>query len=73
LYSLASGATKADPEQAEVYAAQAVKLLEKAQAAGFFKDSKKVIHMKKDTDLDPLRSRADYRQFLNLLKAKAKP
>jgi serine/threonine protein kinase len=53
------------------YAGQAVALLRRAQAAGFFKDPRQVEHLKKDPDLAPLRARADYRKFVAELEAAA--
>jgi tetratricopeptide (TPR) repeat protein len=54
-------------EAAERYAAQAVELLRKAAARGFFKDQATIEQMKMDADLEPLRGRADYQQFLDSL------
>src|SRR5262249_42980740 len=42
VYSLAAAAAKSDAKQREAYAGQALALLRRAQAAGFFKDRRKV-------------------------------
>jgi serine/threonine-protein kinase len=55
---------------AEKHAARAIALLEQARGKGFFKDTKRVDHLKKDSDLDCLRQRADYQEFLASLEAK---
>jgi tetratricopeptide (TPR) repeat protein/tRNA A-37 threonylcarbamoyl transferase component Bud32 len=54
--------------QMQFYAEQAMTMLRDAVAKGF----KDAAHMKKDTDLDPLRSRADFQKLLAELEAKAK-
>jgi tetratricopeptide (TPR) repeat protein len=59
----AAGAVKDNPEQQERYAARAVELLGRARGKGFFADRANREHLKKDTDLDPLRPRADFRKF----------
>jgi tetratricopeptide (TPR) repeat protein len=59
----AAGAKRADAE-----ADKALDWLRKAVAAGY----KNVAHMKKDTDLDPLRPRQDFQQLLARLE-KAQP
>jgi tetratricopeptide (TPR) repeat protein len=61
-----------DDRQREVYAGQALVLLRRAQAAGFFKDPAKVAHLKQDTDLVPLRPREDFQKFAAALEAKEK-
>jgi tetratricopeptide (TPR) repeat protein len=73
LYALASAALKDNSQQAETYAAKAVALLRRAQAAGYFQKPARIAHMKKDTDLDSLRNRADYRALVKLLEEKGKP
>ncbi len=50
------------------YAARAIELLMKAQAAGYFNEVAIVEHMKQDHDLDPLRSRADFQKLLAKLE-----
>ena len=77
LLSLASDAAAKDEDLAEAerttlvdkYAARAVALLIEDQSLGYFKDAANVAHMKKDTDLDPLRERDDFKQFLKELEA----
>ncbi len=79
VYALASvfahrDATLALAEQerlASDYASRSVGLLAKAQAAGFFKEQAEFEHLKKDPDLDPLRSRPDFQQLLHELEGKA--
>jgi tetratricopeptide (TPR) repeat protein len=53
---------------AEEYAARAVELLRQAVAKGF----KDIEHMKKDTDLDALREREDFKKLLAEMEAKQK-
>jgi hypothetical protein len=52
----------------ELYGSRAVALLRRAVLAGF----KDVEQMKKDTDLDPLRTRDDFRLLISELEEKAK-
>jgi hypothetical protein len=49
---------------AEQYAGRAVALLRQARQAGFFKDAAAVDLLEKDSDLEPLRSREEYRKLL---------
>jgi hypothetical protein len=44
----------------------------RAQAAGFFKDRKRVQQVKKNPDLDALRPREDFRQLVAELEAALK-
>ena len=55
------------------YAGQALALLRRAKAAGFFKDRAKIERLKRDSDLAPLRQRADFQKFVAELEAAAKP
>jgi tetratricopeptide (TPR) repeat protein/tRNA A-37 threonylcarbamoyl transferase component Bud32 len=81
IHSLASEAARQDKalvpadrdQQAERHAADAVGLLVQLHTAGYFKSAAALKHAKKDKDLDPLRSRADYREWLAKVEAKAKP
>jgi serine/threonine protein kinase/tetratricopeptide (TPR) repeat protein len=57
-------AVKGDAVILERYAARALALLNQAKAAGYFRDSQMVGKLKKDTDFDPLRTRADFRGFM---------
>jgi tetratricopeptide (TPR) repeat protein len=59
LFALAAAAT-GDAEQAEEHASRAIELLRQAFAKGYTN----VEQMKKDSDLDPLRPRDDFRKFL---------
>jgi hypothetical protein len=64
--SAARDATRPLPERdqrAEGYAKQAVALLKRAAAAGFFRDAKHVTHLDGDADLSALRDRDDFRAF----------
>jgi hypothetical protein len=72
IYGLAAAAAKeANPREA--YAGQALALLRRAQAAGFFQGRAQVEHMKKDPDLEPLRRREDFKKFVAECEAAAKP
>lgn len=55
--------TDAERASQDLYAGQAVKLLASAYTAGYFKDPARVELMENDKDLDPLRSRAEYKRF----------
>jgi tetratricopeptide (TPR) repeat protein len=55
---------------AEQYAGHAIKLLAKARAAGYFVDPGKVEYIWKDTGLEPLRSREDFKKLLSNLGGK---
>jgi serine/threonine-protein kinase len=57
---------------AEVWSHQALDLLRRAQRAGFFEQSRWIEHMKKDSDLDFLRSRDDFQRWLESLPAPGK-
>ena len=52
---------------------QALVLLRRARAAGFFRNHANIEHLKQDTDLDPLRPRDDFQKFVAELEAPAKP
>jgi serine/threonine-protein kinase len=54
------------------HAARAVELLRKAHAAEFFKAADSLDKLKKDKDLDPLRSLPEFQQLVTELEAKAK-
>jgi hypothetical protein len=70
--ALASAAAK-DVGQREVWAGRALALLHRAAAAGFFKDPAKVERLRQAADLEPLRSREDFRKFVAELEAASKP
>jgi tetratricopeptide (TPR) repeat protein len=70
IYSLAAAAAK-EAKQRQAYAGQALALLRRARAAGFFNDRPMVESLKKDTDLDPLRQREDFQKFVAELEAAA--
>jgi hypothetical protein len=55
-------------EAAQFYGDAAIKILREAVSKGF----KDVAHMKKDTDLDPLRQRADFQKLVAELEGKGK-
>ena len=49
-----------------------MELLTEARTAGWFQDAKKIAHARNtDTDLDPLRERDDFKQFVKDLEASA--
>jgi tetratricopeptide (TPR) repeat protein len=56
-------------KDAESWAVEAVRLLRQAERVGFFKHRPYVLHLKKDSDLDFLRSRDDFRQWLKRLES----
>jgi hypothetical protein len=60
VYALAAGAVNGDAALADRYAARAVALLRQAAAAGFTDGE----HILKDPDLDALRRRKDFLDFL---------
>jgi tetratricopeptide (TPR) repeat protein len=64
VYTLSSAAVKDDDRRQESYAAQAVALLRRAQAAGYFKNVSNVELLKTDSDLDALRRRNDFADLL---------
>jgi serine/threonine-protein kinase len=71
--ALASVSVKADASRADKYAGCAVKLLTRAMERGHFKNAAKVAHMKKDSDLDSLRSRGDFKKLVAELEAGLSP
>jgi tetratricopeptide (TPR) repeat protein len=75
LYDAASvlalaAATKAHVSLADRYAAGAVALLRRSRDAGYFQDTERVAHLQRDSDLDSLRSRAEFLQFVAELEKK---
>jgi serine/threonine-protein kinase len=54
-------------ELAECYAVRALKLLEQARAEGYFQKPGYLDNLKKDPDLEPLRSREDFKRLLAAL------
>jgi serine/threonine-protein kinase len=76
-FSLSASAASRDaarplPERekyAEAWSRQAVSLLRSAAAAGFFRDAASRARLGKDSDLDSLRGRDDYRAFAGELEA----
>jgi hypothetical protein len=56
-------------KQMQFYGDQAMAMLRDAVAKGY----KDAAHMKKDTDLDPLRSRDDFKKLVAELEAPPKP
>ena len=65
VYAVASGKIA---DKKKEYADRAMELLRKAVKAGFVNAA----HMKKDTDLDPLREREDFKKLLEELQSAAK-
>jgi tetratricopeptide (TPR) repeat protein len=68
VYALSVAAVKDDAKLWEGYAVHALALLRQAQQADFFKDPKQIDNMRKDTDLDYLRQREDFKKFLGEFK-----
>jgi tetratricopeptide (TPR) repeat protein len=68
VYALASASAK-EVSQWEAYAGQALALLRRAQADGFFNNRANIEHLKQEADLDPLRSREDFKKFVADLDA----
>jgi serine/threonine protein kinase len=68
VFALAS-AHATEPAQVKGYAGRAVALLGRAIAKGY----KDVAAMRKDADLDPLRSRSDFKKLLAELEARKEP
>jgi serine/threonine protein kinase/Tfp pilus assembly protein PilF len=68
VYALASGRVR-DAAVTDKYAARALALLRQVQQTGWFDDPAQVEHLKQDTDLEPLRSRADFQKLLAALQA----
>jgi hypothetical protein len=56
--------------RAEQYATRAVALLVRSRDAGIFRDPATREQFTKDADLDPLRSRDDFRKFVDSLEKK---
>src|SRR5205085_11428573 len=65
--------TPADRDRlTEEYAARAVELLRQARAGGFFRPAENVDLLKQDPDLDPVRSRDDFKAFVGEVEGKTK-
>jgi tetratricopeptide (TPR) repeat protein len=70
--ALASAAAGSDVRLAEEYARRAMALLGRAEAGGYFRQPGALQHARKtDTDLDPLRQRSDFREFMSRLEKAA--
>ena len=67
MHAQAAAAAKSDQLLCERYSKRAVELLRNAEGSGF----KAGAHMKKDVDLEPLRSREDFKKLLADLEAKS--
>jgi serine/threonine protein kinase/tetratricopeptide (TPR) repeat protein len=67
-YALSAAAARGDEKRVEQYAARAVELLRQAVAKGF----NKADYMKKDPDLDLLRTREDFKKLIAELESKGK-
>jgi serine/threonine-protein kinase len=67
VHAQAAAAAKSDQRLCERYSKRAIELLRLAADAGY-KDG---AHIKKDVDLDPLRSREDFKKLLMELEAKS--
>jgi hypothetical protein len=79
VFSLASAAvpddealaTESREVRSQAYAEQAMGMLRKAAAAGFFLRPVDVERLERDADLDPLRRREEFDEFIAALKLKA--
>jgi tetratricopeptide (TPR) repeat protein len=69
VYALCATAAKEDAAQREMYAAKAVAQLRRAKAAGLFQDANHFENLKKDSDLEAVRQREDYRILVKELEA----
>jgi serine/threonine protein kinase/tetratricopeptide (TPR) repeat protein len=69
VYALAAGK---QATQREAYAGEAIALLRRAHAAGFFKDRTKIDALKKNTDFEPLGSREDFNELVAALEDSTK-
>ena len=70
IFALAVHPAHEDAPQREQYAARAMELLEKSRDAGFFKSPGALDTMKNDPNLDALKSRDEFKKFLNDLERK---
>jgi hypothetical protein len=71
-FALAAG-VKDQSAVAERHAAKALHLLQRAQTTGFFRPPQQLAWLKQDPDLDALRARADFREWLAQLERKTGP
>jgi serine/threonine protein kinase len=70
----AQAATLGPAADKDRYAAKAVELLNRVLATSdFLSKASNVAHLDKDTDLDPLRERPDFQDFLKRARASVKP
>jgi tetratricopeptide (TPR) repeat protein len=69
-YALSS--RKADGTQDEQRGADAIRLLGRAEAAGYFRNAQTVTHAKNDEDLKPLQGREDFRKLIGRLEERYK-
>jgi serine/threonine-protein kinase len=60
----AAEATKSDSPTSDKYAAEALALLRRAHAAGYFKSPAQLKDLKQEKEFDPFRSRADFQRFV---------
>jgi tetratricopeptide (TPR) repeat protein len=63
-YALAAACADADAPTKEQHARTALEVLRLAQGKGYFHDPKRIEHLKGDKDLDALRRRSDYQDWL---------
>jgi hypothetical protein len=64
--ALCAAAARGDKQRVERYAFQAVELLRRAVGKGY----QNAAHMKKDPDLDSVRSREDFKRLISGLEAR---
>jgi hypothetical protein len=67
--AFAQAAKVGEPDRREKAATRAVAELETLARLGYFALPGRMPHLESDPDLDPLRDRADFKQFVALLKA----
>jgi serine/threonine protein kinase len=71
IYSLAAATLNGDLQRRDAYAGRALALLYRAQRADFFKDRRRVDHVKQDADLKALQPRTDFQKLVQELEAAA--
>jgi serine/threonine protein kinase len=71
--ALAQAAKAGPADDRERHAARAVAVLTELLGGPFFRNARNVTHLDDDTDLDPLRGRDDFKQFLRKAKAVKMP
>src|SRR5262249_434667 len=70
VYALAAHPPPSDSAQSDAYARRALACLRQAENRGHFQNRSNVEHTKKDADLDSLRRRDDFKQWLKAVEEK---